>query len=116
MAFAGGQEFVVGGTLYRSANITPHASGIAHYNEELFVKTMRTGNVGGRRISPVMPWLEIRKLTDDDIKALWAYLKTLPPVAHDVERTPVVVADNPAVDDKALAAVAPPTIPAGAAR
>ncbi len=115
MAFAGGQEFVVGGTLYRSANITPHASGIAHYSEELFIKMMRTGNVGGRRVSPVMPWLQSRKLTDEDIKALWAYLKTLPPITHDVERTPVVLNDNPAVDDKALAAAEPPTKPAGAA-
>ena len=47
-----------------------------------------------------MPWSEIRKLTDDDLKALWAYLKTVTPVAHDVERTPVDLKDNPAIDDR----------------
>ena len=46
-----------------------------------------------------MPWSEIRKLTDGDLKALWAYLKTVKPVAHDVERTPVDLKDNPDIDD-----------------
>jgi mono/diheme cytochrome c family protein len=99
MAFAGGQEFVLAGVRYRSANITPHASGLAHYDEALFIKTMRTGNIGGRRLSPVMPFIEIGKLTDADLKALWAYLKTVAPVAHDVERTPVDVKDNPAINE-----------------
>jgi mono/diheme cytochrome c family protein len=97
MAFAGGQEFVLGGVTYRSANITPHASGISHYDEALFIKTIRTGNVGGRRLAPIMPWLAMRDLSDDDLKALWAYLKTVAPVAHDVERAPLEVAANPTV-------------------
>jgi mono/diheme cytochrome c family protein len=97
MAFAGGQQFVIAGVPYRSANITPHPSGISHYDEALFIRAMRTGNVGGRRLAPVMPWLAMSKLTDDDLKALWAYLKTVTPVAHDVERTPVEVAANPLV-------------------
>jgi mono/diheme cytochrome c family protein len=99
MAFSGGQELVIGGVRYRSANITPHASGIAHYDEALFIKTMRTGNIGGRRVSPVMPFSDVGRLTDPDIKALWAYLKTVPAVAHDVERAPVNVKDNPAINE-----------------
>lgn len=94
MAFAGGQEFAIGGVTYRSANITPDASGISHYSEDLFIRTMRTGNVGGRRLAPIMPWSEIGKLTDADLKALWAYLKTVAPVAHDVERTAVDLKDS----------------------
>ena len=105
MAFAGGQEFVIDGVTYRSPNITPDASGIAHYDEALFVRTMRTGNVGSRRLAPIMPWLEIRQLSDDDLKALWAYLKTVRPIAHDVERTDVTLADNPAIDEAATAVV-----------
>ena len=66
MAYAGGQEFTIDGVRYRSSNITPDASGISYYNEELFIRTMRTGNVGGRRLAPIMPWADIRKLTDDD--------------------------------------------------
>jgi mono/diheme cytochrome c family protein len=106
MAFAGGQELAIGGVRYRSANITPDPSGIAHYSEELFVQTMRTGNVGARRLAPIMPWSEIRKLPDADLKALWAYLKTVTPIAHDVERTAVDVKDNPAIDDRLAAATA----------
>jgi mono/diheme cytochrome c family protein len=96
MAYAGGQEFVIDGVRYRSSNITPDPSGISYYNEELFIKTMRTGNVGGRRLAPIMPWADVAKLTDDDLKALWAYLRTVTPVAHEVERAPVELKDNPA--------------------
>jgi mono/diheme cytochrome c family protein len=113
MALSGGQEFVIGGVRYRSANITPHASGLAHYDEALFIKTMRTGNIGGRRLAPIMPFAEIGKLTDADLKALWAYLKSVPPVAHDVERAPVDVKDNPAINEHPEVAVAPPPPPAG---
>jgi mono/diheme cytochrome c family protein len=104
MAFAGGQTFVIDGVRYRSANITPDPSGIAHYDEALFVRAMRTGNVGGRRLAPIMPWSDIGKLTDDDLRALWAFLKTVAPVAHDVERTPVDLKDNPELDDRVAAA------------
>jgi mono/diheme cytochrome c family protein len=99
MAFSGGQELVIDGVRYRSANITPHPSGISYYTEELFIRAMRTGNVGARRLAPIMPWSDIRKLTDEDLKALWAYLQTVPPVAHEVERTPVDLKDNPNIDD-----------------
>ena len=96
-AYAGGQEFVVGGVRYLSSNITPDPSGISYYSEELFIRTMRTGNVGGRRLAPIMPWADIAKLTDDDLKALWAYLRTVKPVAHEVPRTPVELKDDPAI-------------------
>jgi len=99
MAFAGGQEFTIDGVRYLSSNITPHPSGISYYSEELFIRTMRTGNLGGRRLAPIMPWSDIRKLTDEDLKALWAFLKTVAPVAHEVERTPVDLKDNPSIDD-----------------
>jgi cytochrome c553 len=100
-AFSGGQDFAVGGVSYRSTNITPHMSGISHYDEALFVRTMRTGNVGGRRLAPIMPWRFIRQLSDDDLKALWAFLQSVPPVAHDVERAPVDLADNPQIVEHA---------------
>ena len=97
--FAGGQEFRGPWGLTRSSNITPHASGLAHYDQALFIRTMRTGNIGGRRLSSLMPWEDVGKLTDDDLKALWAYLKTIPPIAHDVPREPVNVKDNPAIKE-----------------
>ncbi len=91
---------------YLSANITPDPSGISYYDEALFIRAMRTGNVGGRRLAPIMPWSEIRKLTDGDLKALWAYLKTVSPVAHDVERAAVDLKDDPAFDDRTATASA----------
>jgi mono/diheme cytochrome c family protein len=100
MAFSGGQPFVIDGVRYLSSNITPDASGISYYSEELFIRTMRTGNVGGRRLAPIMPWADIAKLSDQDLQALWAFLQTVPPVAHEVPRTPVDLADNPALDDR----------------
>jgi mono/diheme cytochrome c family protein len=100
MAFAGGQAFTIDGVRYLSSNITPDPSGISYYTKELFIRAMRTGNVGGRRLAPIMPWSDIRKLTDADLEALWAFLKTITPVAHDVERTPVDLADNPEIDDR----------------
>jgi hypothetical protein len=99
MEFAGGQEFRGPFGFTRSANITPHASGLAHYSEEIFIRTIRTGNIGGRRINPVMPWNYLRNMTDDDLKALWAYLSTLKPIANTVPREPVEVKDNPEIDE-----------------
>ena len=47
---------------------------------------MRTGkHMGsGREILPPMPWNYYRTLTDDDLKAMFAYLKTLPPIKNVV--------------------------------
>jgi mono/diheme cytochrome c family protein len=112
MAFAGGQEFVIDGTKYRSANITPHPSGLAHYDEALFIRTMRTGNIGGRRLAPIMPWREVGNLTDEDLKAVWAFLKTIPPIAHDVERAPVALKDNPEINEHPEAAAPARSAPA----
>jgi mono/diheme cytochrome c family protein len=64
-------------------NLTPDpGTGIGSYTEELFVKTLRTGKkMGmGRDILPPMPWQTIGQMTDDDLKAIYAYLKSLPPI------------------------------------
>jgi hypothetical protein len=34
-----------------------------------------------------MPWSYFRNLTDDDLKAIFAYLRTLKPVKHRVDNT-----------------------------
>ncbi len=87
LAFAGGFDLKgPWGHLY-SANITPAASGIAHYDEALFLQVMKTGNVGGRKLNSIMPWGYTRGMTDDDLKAVYAFLKTLPPVAHRMDNT-----------------------------
>jgi len=70
-----------------SANITPDASGISYYDEALFLQVMRTGYVKARKLAPIMPVAEFKDLTDDDLKAMFAYLQTLKPVKHRVDNT-----------------------------
>jgi mono/diheme cytochrome c family protein len=87
-----GMEMAGGSPMVReqgvaSANLTPDASGIVYYDEELFIRTIRTGSVDARKLKPVMPWWAYRNMTDDDLKAVFAYLRTLKPVHHDVDNT-----------------------------
>jgi mono/diheme cytochrome c family protein len=81
--FSGGQKFS-GPT---SSNITPDPSGISYYDETLFLQAMRTGKVGARPLSPFMPWMAYRNMTDDDLKAIFAYLRTLKPVQNHVDNS-----------------------------
>ena len=86
MKFAGGQVFDPSGKLV-SPNITPDATGIGNYTEEIFVKAMRTGYVGKRQLNTGMPWQLYSGQTDEDLKAMYAYLRTLPPISHRVDNT-----------------------------
>ena len=70
-----------------SPNLTPDPSGIPYYTEDLFLKVMRTGEVGGRRLNAIMPWGYYHGMTDDDLRCILAYLRTLPPVRHRVDNT-----------------------------
>jgi mono/diheme cytochrome c family protein len=70
-----------------SANITPDPSGIPYYDEGRFVNTLRTGYVGARQLRQIMPWSTFRNMTDGDLKAIFAYLKTVAPVRHHVDNT-----------------------------
>jgi mono/diheme cytochrome c family protein len=67
------------------ANLTPdEQTGLGLWTEDLFIKTMRTGkHMGaGRDILPPMPWFNYAKLSEDDLKAMFAYLRTLKPVKN----------------------------------
>jgi mono/diheme cytochrome c family protein len=70
-----------------SPNITNDPSGIAYYDEATFIKAMRTGYVGARELNSIMPFGEFQYLNDDDLKAIFAYLRTVPPVKHRVDNT-----------------------------
>lgn len=67
-----------------SSNLTPAASGIGGWTEDVFIKTIRTGkHLGtGRDILPPMPWPSFAKMKDEDLKAIFAYLKSLPAVEN----------------------------------
>jgi mono/diheme cytochrome c family protein len=68
-------------------NLTPDKlTGTGIWTEEMFIKTIRTGRHWGvsRPILPPMPWFNYAKMTDDDLKAVWAYLQSIPPVKNQV--------------------------------
>ena len=70
-----------------AANLTSdEETGIGTWNEAMFIKAMRTGkHLGeGRDILPPMPWPWIAMMTDDDLKAIFAYLKSVPPIKNPV--------------------------------
>jgi hypothetical protein len=76
------------GTSY-AANLTPDsATGIGTWTEEAFIKALRTGKhlgqENGRPIMPPMPWQLIGKMTDEDLRSVFAYLKSLPPISNRV--------------------------------
>ena len=92
MAFGGGMRFTGAWGEVSSANITPDASGIAYYDEAMFINTLRTGQVGARKLNSIMPWSYFRNMTDEDLKAIYAYLRTVKPVQHRIDNTEVATA------------------------
>jgi mono/diheme cytochrome c family protein len=70
-----------------AANLTPdEQTGIGLWKEENFVKALKTGkHMGaGRPIMPPMPWMNLAQASDEDLAAIFAYLKSLPPVKNSV--------------------------------
>src|ERR1700693_560651 len=80
MELAGGNPI----STVASANLTPDASGIGYYDEALFIQAIRTGYVRARKLNSAMPWWIYDHMTDEDLKAVFAYLRTLKPVHHSV--------------------------------
>ena len=71
-----------------AANLTPDDTGIGSWTEAQFVKAIREGKLKGmdgtRALLPPMPWPGYAKMTDEDLKALFAYLKTVKPIKNVV--------------------------------
>lgn len=70
-----------------AANLTPDKeAGLGLWTAENFVAAIRSGrHMGrGRQILPPMPYPALRNLTDDDLKAIFAYLQSIPPLANKV--------------------------------
>ncbi len=84
-------------------NLTPDKNtgiGGGVWSEEVFIKAMKTGKHFGtsRDIQPPMPWPWIGKATDEDLKAIFAYLKSVPPITNHVPdyEPPAASAQSPA--------------------
>lgn len=69
-----------------ASNLTPDATGMAGWTPEIFIQALRNGkHLGvGRPILPPMPWYTFARMSDDDLRAVFAYLHSLPPVANSV--------------------------------
>lgn len=59
-------------------NLTPGGE-VAFWSEEEFMTTLRMGiTPGGHRLNDFMPWKYVGQMTDDELKAVWLYLQSLP--------------------------------------
>lgn len=79
-------------------NLTPERlTGIGIWDEKMFIRTIRTGRHWGvgRPILPPMPWFNYAKATDEDLSAIYAYLRTLKPIKNEVPEA--IIAPPPPV-------------------
>ena len=78
-----------------TANLTPDKeTGLGEWTPEMFIATLRTGRHQGkgRPVLPPMPVKVYANATDDDLRAIFAYLQSLPPVSN---RVPAAAAAKP---------------------
>ncbi len=78
-----------------SANLTPDPTGIGTWSEDQFIFCLRKGKFkgleGSRGLLPPMPWPMVGQMTDNELKAVFAYLKSIKPINNLVPmpKTPV---------------------------
>ncbi len=93
--FGGGMEFKLAEGVVRSANITPDMkTGIGNWTEEIFLSRFKMyadssyvpQKVQSGEMNTTMPWTMYAGMTDYDLKAIFAYLKSLKPKNNKVEK------------------------------
>ena len=98
LTLAGGQEFRFPGAVVVSANITPDLeTGIGRWSEqdflERFYQYKEYAEKGSPQVGPesftLMPWLNFAQLKPEDLKAIYAFLRTQQPIYHVVDSHPV---------------------------
>lgn len=103
MLFAGGREFRIGPYLVNSANITPDPeTGIGAWSEERFIAKFKGFQSFAEGSAPaasqasftVMPWISLSRLQEDDLRAIYAYLRTVPARNNAVTVHPEYVPSN----------------------
>jgi mono/diheme cytochrome c family protein len=70
------------------SNLTPDpTTGVGSWSEEDFLRTIRTGvDPAGRTLHSFMPWEQMRRMSDDDLRAIYRYLRFLRPSRNHVPR------------------------------
>lgn len=95
--FAGGFEFnMPNNTVITSANITPHETGIAAWSKEAFIRRFKmyqdSGyvvpkvNMEAQEMQTVMPWTMYSGMTEQDLGAIYTYLRSVAPVENKIEK------------------------------
>ena len=94
VSFAGGREFgFPDGSVLRSSNLTSDKqTGIGQWTEEMFVQKFKVyadssyvpPQVGPGEFNSIMPWTMYGQMETDDLKAIYAYLKTVAPISNKV--------------------------------
>lgn len=81
--FAGGNEWATESGTFRSPNLTPNdtAGRIAKWDYEVFQRRFRTGRL--LEESP-MPWENYQQISENDLKAIYSFLRTLKPSNNQV--------------------------------
>jgi mono/diheme cytochrome c family protein len=104
---AGGRVFDLGPAgIIVATNITPDPeTGIGNWTDEQIETAMRTGATpDGRQLIPIMPYTAYNQMSDADMEAIIAYLRTIPPIENDVlanrtanteELSPIPAPDGP---------------------
>lgn len=96
MEFAGGFLMpLANGKYIKTANITPDdETGIGNWTEEKFIKTFKSYsdsnyadvNVADDEFNTTMPWTSYSGMKENDLKAIYAYLKSIPAISNRVEK------------------------------
>ncbi len=93
LAFSGGREFnFPDGSVVRSSNITPHETGIGSWTEEIFLARFKIyadssyvpPTIPQGEFNTIMPWTMYAHMTEGDLSAIYAYLKTVKPIENKV--------------------------------
>ena len=80
-----------------SANLTPDETGTGNWTENQFLYALRNmvskGLPGARPLMPPMSMMPVKNMSDEELKAIFAYLKTIKPITNNsVQPTPPVLA------------------------
>lgn len=94
MEWAGGMKFCLNGVCVTSANITPdNETGIGLLTKEAFINKFRFYRDSTAQAIPVtdgkqtaMPWMFYAGMSDEDLGAIYTFLRTVPAVKHKVEK------------------------------
>jgi mono/diheme cytochrome c family protein len=92
MDYAGGHEFKINNNTIRSANISPDKeTGIGTWTEKAFLERFKNfsdaskaPHVSAAEFQTIMPWYDYSGMSEGDLKAIYAYLKTVKPVKNKV--------------------------------